>query len=57
MTKQDEKAARCEYYAGAWSWVFKDKRPVEPFDITGGLGIYDVAVDLVKPGVLKDKIF
>lgn len=48
MRISDELAAKCEYYPVAWSWVFKDKRPVEPFNVTGRLGFYEVDDDLIE---------
>lgn len=42
MTEQDEKAACCELYDGAFSWVLKNIGNVEPFPIQGQLGLFDV---------------
>lgn len=49
MTKEDEEAACCALYPGAWAWVIENIRKVEkPFPVRGMLGIYEV--DDVKPG-------
>lgn len=42
MVESDQEAAQCEVYEGAWSWVFENIRPIEPFPVRGQLGIYDV---------------
>lgn len=42
MTVADESRARCKWYDGAWAWVLSNKRPVEPVNIRGRLGIYEV---------------
>lgn len=42
MTKADEKAAGCELYDGAYSWVLEDVKRIEPFAVKGQLGIYEV---------------
>ena len=44
MTKDDEKLACCEIYDGAYSWVLEDVERIEPFAVTGRLGIYNVEV-------------
>jgi len=49
MTKDDEFAAQCGIYPGAWAWVFEDIRPVEPFAVRGQLGIYEVEL----PGAFR----
>ena len=48
MTQEDVRPARCAHYPGAYSWVFKDKRPIEPFNVTGRLKIYEVDDDLIE---------
>ena len=45
MTRQDEAAAQCERYPGAWSWVLSNIHKVKPFPVKGQLGIYEVACD------------
>jgi hypothetical protein len=45
MTKDDEAAACCRVYAGAFSWVLEDVRRIEPFPVKGSLGIYEVNVE------------
>lgn len=40
MVAADEKAARCEVYDGAFSWVLEKVRQVGPIDIKGQLKLY-----------------
>ena len=42
MGKNDEEAACCEVYPGAWAWFLGNVRKVWPVPIKGQLGIYDV---------------
>jgi len=42
MKLDDETAACCEIYSGAFAWVLKNIRPVPPFVVKGKLGIYEV---------------
>lgn len=50
MTKQDEPAACCELYPGAWAWELRNVRALRvPFPVKGQLGIFEVEV---KPGAL-----
>lgn len=42
MKKEDEQAAQCHWYNGAWAWVIRNRRPVVPVHIRGTLGIYQV---------------
>ena len=42
MTKEDEPAAGCEIYSGAFSWVLQNIKKIKPFPVKGRLGIYDV---------------
>ena len=42
MTAEDENAAVCPRYPGAFSWVFENIRQIEPFPVRGALGLYDV---------------
>ena len=50
MTKDDEIAAQCEVYPGAWAWVLEDIRPIEPFAVRGQLGIYEVEIPAQTAG-------
>lgn len=43
MRKEDEAAACCEIYPGAFAWVLDDLRPITPFPVRGQLGLFDVA--------------
>ena len=45
MTRADERAACCTTYAGAYSWVFDEINRVQPFEVRGQLGVFDVEVD------------
>ncbi len=40
MTKDDEEAAKCELYGGAWAWVLEHIRLAPQARIRGRLGIY-----------------
>lgn len=42
MTKDDEEKACCELYDGAFSWVMKHARRIEPFAVKGKLKLYKV---------------
>src|SRR2546425_5277710 len=44
MRKQDEAAAQCPVYPGAYSWVLADLRKIKPFPVRGQLGIFEVRV-------------
>ena len=44
MTGDDETAARCSRYPGAYSWVLGDVRRVRPIAVRGRLGIYDISI-------------
>jgi len=45
MTLDDELAARCRWFNGAFAWVLDDLRPIVPFRVKGQLGIYDVPLE------------
>lgn len=42
MTREDEQAARCEIYPRAFAWLLTNIRSIEPFDVRGQLGFYEV---------------
>lgn len=45
MTIEDEVAAKCEIYFGAFSWILENIRPLnKPFPVRGQLKLYDVDV-------------
>lgn len=46
MTVEDEKAACCPVYPGAFSWVLEDIRPIVPIAVKGMLGIFKVDIRL-----------
>ena len=42
MTRDDERAACCDWYEGAFAWVFDNICPIKnPFPVRGQLGIYE----------------
>lgn len=41
MEKEDEACAMCAY-EGQWAWLFRNIRPIEPFEIKGSQGFYEV---------------
>lgn len=41
MTRADEALAKCPFYPNAYAWVLRRIRPLRPFPVQGGLGIYD----------------
>jgi len=43
MTKQDERAACCHLYAGAWAWVLEGVRLIDPVPVKGRLGLYELS--------------
>jgi hypothetical protein len=46
MAVSDETAACCKLYDGAFVWIFRNIRRVNPVPIQGKLGIFDVDVDV-----------
>jgi len=44
MDTWDEKLACCQYYPGAYAWVLRNIRPIEPFAVRGSQGFYDVEI-------------
>ena len=47
MTIDDEHAARCSVYEGAYAWLLTNVRPIQPVAVTGQLGIYDLDIEVV----------
>lgn len=45
MIRADERAACCDVYPNAVSWVFEDIRRVRPFPVKGALGVFHCSVD------------
>jgi hypothetical protein len=45
MTQADEAAACCPVYDGAFSWLLEDIQKIEPFEVKGSLGIYEVSIE------------
>jgi len=52
MTREDEQAAMCEYYQGAYAWILSNIRAIKPFPVKGSLGIYSVDIQ----GFLRSKL-
>lgn len=42
MEKLDERLALCKSYPGAYAWILSEIRKIEPFEVKGQLGIYEV---------------
>ncbi len=42
MAKHDEAAACCDVYPNAQAWVLEDIRRIDPFPVSGRLGLYEV---------------
>jgi hypothetical protein len=42
MRKEDERAACCSIYPGAYAWVLDNPRRIKPFPVRGQLGIFEV---------------
>jgi len=45
MTIEDEWEAACSWYMGAYSWIFKNLRKIEPFPVKGKQGLFEVEYD------------
>jgi hypothetical protein len=52
MTLADEMAAMCNIYQNAFAWVLEDIRALQPFPVSGQLGVFDIDVpkDKLIPG-------
>lgn len=48
MREEDAEEAQCPYRYDLWAWMFKVLRYVEPFEVRGQLGIYEVKNSLIK---------
>ena len=44
MIKDDERLACCEIYTKAHSWFLENIQKIEPFEVRGQLGIFEVDV-------------
>jgi len=53
MTPADADFAGCDWYEGAWAWVLKNIRPVEPVRIKGSLGIYEIDYEIEGDFLMK----
>ena len=43
MTRADEARALCPTYPGAFAWVLRNVRKIEPYPVKGRLGLYETA--------------
>lgn len=50
MTKDDEGAAMCHEYQGAFAWVLTNIRPTRPIPIRGSLGLFETEVEIDVDG-------
>jgi hypothetical protein len=48
MAREDEAAACCPLYEGAFSWILEDVCKIEPISVKGSLGIYEVNVEATR---------
>jgi len=46
MTVSDEEKAQCLWEYGKWAWELSDMRPIEPFDVKGQQGFYEVDMEV-----------
>lgn len=46
MTEADQEAALCDIYPKAFSWVLENVRAINPFPVTGQLGLYEVEYEM-----------
>jgi len=44
MQPAHEAQACCKWYSGAWAWLLRDIRSIEPFGVKGGRGFYDIKI-------------
>ena len=51
MLLSDEKAARCSFVVDTYAWVLGNIRVIDPFEVKGQLGIYEV--ELPESCILK----
>ncbi len=42
MNLEDESAANCDIYPGAFAWVLQDIKHVAPFPVKGQLGLFEI---------------
>jgi len=48
MNYEEECAACCRWYPGAWAWELENLRPVKMVPIKGSLSIYDIDNSLIE---------
>lgn len=49
MTEDDEDAAMCDLYDGAYAWVMKTRHFCRPDRVVGRLGLFDIPDDKLVP--------
>lgn len=54
MSVLDEANAKCPKYEGAYSWILRNVRAIDPFPVRGQPSLFDVDADLVE-GRLQEK--
>ena len=55
MCKDDEKAACCELYDGAYAWFLKEIQQILPFSVRGMQGFYEVDDNDIKSSIVNRK--
>lgn len=53
MTRDDEAAACCDIYPGAYAWLVKVIRQVDPIHVRGSLGIFNIEFTEAPGSVLS----
>jgi hypothetical protein len=58
MQPYHESEACCKWYAGAWAWMLRNIRQIEPFAVKGGRGFYDVQIPtrVASAGSYQDQV-
>jgi len=54
MTADDETAACCKVYRGAWAWMLTNVRRVKPWPIRGQLRIFDVELPELQQALVAE---
>ncbi len=50
MWKAHEMKAKCKHYPGAYSWFLEDVIKIDPIEINGKLGLWEVDCELILKG-------
>ena len=56
MTPEDATAACVEYRPGHYAWVLANVQPIDPFPVSGRLGIFDVILAVVEKTRSMDNV-